>query len=86
VTWQWTSVIPVWILSIIGALLVAALSPSGEVFTWMPIVFAGCVLVTFAIQLGTQRKEGFVSRVMMSIVGSIVVLAVASGLLALFGG
>lgn len=78
--------IPVWVLSIIGALLVAALSPAHAVFTWIPIVFASCVLATFLIQLSTQRKDGFVSRVTTSIVGSIVVLAVASGMLAVFGG
>jgi hypothetical protein len=81
-TWQRWSVFAVWLLAIVGALAVAVFAP-GAHLTWLPIVLASTILVTFAIQLGIQRTEGYVERATASICGSIVVLAIATGLLAL---
>jgi hypothetical protein len=41
------------------------------------------VLVTIAIQLGVQRKEGFVSRLIASFAGALVITGVATALLGL---
>jgi hypothetical protein len=51
----------------------------------LPIVLAGCVLLTFAIQLALQRKEGLVTRMMASLGGALVILAVATAVLVLAG-
>lgn len=71
-----------WLLALAGAIAVAVLAP-GAYLTWLPIVLAATILVTFAIQLGIQRKEGYVQRATASIFGSIVVLSGATALLAL---
>ncbi|WP_213816284.1 hypothetical protein [Glaciihabitans sp. dw_435] len=82
-TFKIASIVPVWFLALVGGLLVGLLSPSDEYFTWLPIVFAGAVLITFVIQLAVVRKDGLVLRVMSSIGGSLVILAVTTGILAL---
>jgi len=93
VTLKLASVIPVWILAVIGAILVGTLadrtshangffSGSGGYLDWLGIVFAIIVILTFVVQLLIQRSEGFVSRVVASIVGSLIILAVATAILA----
>ncbi|MDP9028073.1 MAG: hypothetical protein M3N46_11080 [Actinomycetota bacterium] len=80
--WQLRSVIPVWVIALAGAIVVGVLAAS-TALTWLPLVLAGCVLITFAIQLALQRKEGLVTRMMASLGGALVILAVATAVLAL---
>jgi hypothetical protein len=82
-TWQMWSVLPVWVLSLAGAIVIGVTTTGDDYLIWLPIVLAGAVIVTFVIQLATQRSEGFVGRAMASIGVSIVILAVATGILAL---
>ena len=71
-----------WLAAIIAAVLVGLLA--GDAFlTWIPVVAAGLVLLTFVVQLSLQRKEGLVNRIIASIGGSIAVLAVATVVLIL---
>jgi hypothetical protein len=83
VTWQLFSVLPVWVASLAAAIVIALVSVPDEAVTWIAIAFAGAVIATFTIQLAIQRKEGFVVRAMASIGGSLIVLAAATGILAL---
>jgi hypothetical protein len=67
----------VWIASLAGAVLVGVFA--GNAFpTWIPVVAAGAVLLTFVIQLSLQRKEGLVNRMIASIGGSVAILAAAT--------
>jgi hypothetical protein len=84
-TWQVLSVLPVWVLSLVGAIVIAVLSPRGQYLTWIGITLAAAVIVTFVVQLGIRRKEGFVVRVMASVGVSAVILAAASGIVTLLG-
>jgi len=84
-TWQLSSVIPVWLLSIAGAIIIGLVVPHDERFTGLTIALAGVVLATFTIQLALQRTDGFVGRAMASIGVSVVILAAATGLFALIG-
>jgi hypothetical protein len=85
--WSLRSVIPVWVVALLGAVVVGVFAPhssgTGGSLTWLPIVLAGSVLVTMAIQLALQRKEGLVVRMMASLGGALVICAVASGILLL---
>ena len=66
-----------WLAALAGAVLVGLFA--GEAFlTWIPVVAAGAVLLTFVIQLSLQRKEGLVNRMIASIGGSVAILAVAT--------
>ena len=80
--WQIGSVVPVWAVALAGAIVVAVLSP-GRSLIWLPIVMAACVLVAIAVQLGLQRKEGFVTRMIASLAGALVFTGVATAILAL---
>ena len=71
------SALPVWALVVVGALLVAFLA-HGDYLNWIPLVMAGSVLATFCLQLAVVRKEGFVGRLMITIAGSIGILAIAT--------
>ena len=82
--WQTVSPYVVWVGAAIAAVAIGVTAPA-QYLTWLPIALAAAVIASFAIQLGIQRKEGFVTRVMLSVGGSIVVLAVATGILALLG-
>lgn len=83
-SWELRSILPVWLGAVVGAVLVSVFAPEAA-FTWLPVVMAGTVLLTFVIQLALQRKEGLVSRVAASVGGAVVVLAVATGILWLLG-
>lgn len=84
-TWQWLSIVPVWLLAVVGAVLVGVLTTGDAVYAWLAIVLAACVIVTFVIQLAIQRTEGYVTRAMASIGASVVILAVATGVFAVAG-
>jgi len=84
-TWQISSVLPVWVLSLVGAVVIALTLPREQYLTWLAVLLASAVILTFLIQLGISRTEGFVVRAMASIGVSVVILAVASGIVALLG-
>jgi hypothetical protein len=77
-TWQFWSILPVWLLSLAGVIVVALVLPRDSFLTWVAIVAAGAMIVTFCIQLALQRTEGFVLRAMASIGVSVVILALAT--------
>ena len=71
-----------WLAALAGAVVVALFA--GEDFlTWIPVVAAGAVLLTFLVQLALQRKEGLVNRIIASLGGVLVVLGVATVVLIL---
>ena len=79
-TWQLASIVPVWVLSLVAAVLVAVLVTT-DASTWLAIALAASVIIAFAIQLGIQKKEGFVLRIMASVTGAVIVLGVATAVL-----
>lgn len=73
---------PVWLATLAAAILVGI--TAGDAFlTWLPVVLAGTLLLTFAIQLILSRKEELVTRMIFSIGGSLVILVIATVVLAL---
>lgn len=71
-----------WLAALAGAILVGVFS--GEQFlTWIPVVAAGALLLTFVIQLSLQRKEGLVNRIIASVGGVLIILGVATVVLIL---
>ncbi|MBX3092663.1 MAG: hypothetical protein KF801_09190 [Cryobacterium sp.] len=77
------TVVPVWALCVVAAVIIGIASPRDEYGVWLPIALAAAVLATFAIQLSTLTREGFVNRVMASVGGAVLILGVATGVLAL---
>jgi hypothetical protein len=81
VTWQLASIVPVWVLALVGAVLIAVITPGAEYLTWLPIALAASVIIAFAVQLAIRRKDGFVLRIMASVTGAVVVLGLATAIL-----
>lgn len=79
----WETIVPVWVLSAIGAVVIGLASPASEYFTWIPVALAAAVVTTFVIQLATLTTVGFVYRAMISISGAVLIFAAATGVLAL---
>ena len=80
-TWQLASILPVWALAIIGSVVIGLFSLPAQYFTWVPIVFAAAIIAAFTIQLAIRRKEGFVTRVMVSTGGALLVLVASTVIL-----
>ena len=72
------SVVPVWILVAVATVIVALNSPGVEFFTWLSIVLAGAIILTFCVQLAIRRKEGFNGRLSLSAGGAFLIVAVAA--------
>lgn len=71
------SVPPIWLVALVGTILVGVFA--GEAFlTWIPVVAAFAVLLTFVVQLSLQRKEGLVNRIIASVGGVLVILGIAT--------
>lgn len=76
------TILPVWLLTLAAAIVVGVLAGAAWL-TWLPIVLAGVLLVTFTVQLTLQRKEETVTRMVYSIGGALVILLGATVVLAL---
>lgn len=77
------TVLPVWVLTVLAAVIIGVASPRDEYFVWLSVALSAAVVVTFAVQLSTLTKDGFVDRVMASIGGAVLILGVATGVLVL---
>jgi hypothetical protein len=75
----------VWLVAVLGAVLVGLVVSPHEIYGSLSIVLAATVLLTFIIQLFLPSKEGLVVRTAASIGGSVILLAVATGVLVLLG-
>lgn len=77
------TVLPVWAATVAAAVIIGFASPRDEYFTWLLVTLAAAVIVTFVVQLSTLTKVGFVDRVMASVGGAVLLLGMATGVLAL---
>ena len=83
VNWHWKTIATVWVLAIVGAVLTAILTTDDSAIGWIGLTLAVCTLVTLGLQIATGSKEGYVKRITMSITGAIVILVVATVIVAL---
>ena len=75
------TILPVWLVTLAGAIVVGVLAGASSL-TWLPVVLGGVAILTFAIQLTLQRKEETVLRIIISLGGALVILLIATGVLA----
>ncbi|MFT4285215.1 MAG: hypothetical protein QM598_10330 [Protaetiibacter sp.] len=73
------SVVPVWVAAALGAVAVLVFAPAAPL-TWIPVVMAAALLLTFTIQLSLARKEGLVERIVASLAGALGILVLATAL------
>ncbi|MBF4575816.1 hypothetical protein [Frondihabitans sp. VKM Ac-2883] len=75
--------IPVWFVALVGAVVVGLTVDGDGYLVWLPLVLGFTIVLTFCLQLATREKDGLVDRTMLSLSGSLVVLGIATGILAL---
>jgi lysylphosphatidylglycerol synthetase-like protein (DUF2156 family) len=79
---HWSGIVVVWVLAVIIVVLIAVFSIPEQQIVWTSLGLAGCTIVTLAIQIAQGEKDGYVSRVIASLSGAVVVYAIAT---AVFG-
>ncbi|PII84555.1 hypothetical protein BMH32_10080 [Leucobacter sp. OLJS4] len=76
-SWQLPRLIIAWAVAAVIGVLVTVLEHDAEQrFAWLALAIGASTLVTFALQLGTAQREGFITRTAFSVAGSVVVIAV----------
>lgn len=74
--WHLPRLIVAWAVAAVIGVLVTVMVPDDRRFAWLALAIGVSALVTFALQLGTAQKEGFITRTSFSIAGSVLVIAV----------
>ena len=72
------SIVPAWILAIVGAVLIAVTALRTEWTLWVPVVCGLGVIVALALQVATRRPDGFILRASVAVCGVVVIFAAAS--------
>ena len=71
----------VWAFALVAAVLIAIFSNAGYDGAWLSLALGASVVLALVIQLATQEKRGFVSRLASSVSGALVILAIATGVI-----
>lgn len=74
--WHLPRMIAAWLLAAIVGVLVTVMVPDEGRFAWLALAIGLSTLATFALQLGTAQRDGFITRTAFSVAGAVVVIAV----------
>ncbi|MGO1538046.1 MAG: hypothetical protein ACTHZ9_00205 [Leucobacter sp.] len=74
--WHFPRMIIAWVAAAAVGILVTVLVPSEQRFAWLVFAVGLSTLITFALQLGTAQREGFITRCSFSVAGAVVVIAI----------
>lgn len=75
-SWHVPRLIAAWAAALIMGVLVTVLVSGPDRFSWLVLAVGVSTLVTFALQLGTAERVGFITRVAFSVAGAVVIIAV----------
>lgn len=76
------ALIAVWVVAALVAIAIGIFVPVDWRMAWMTVGLGACVILTFAVQLAQGTSKGFIDRVALSAVGSLLVMGIIS---AVFG-
>lgn len=79
----WSSVGLVWAFVLAGAVVALLVVEHDSVLQWFPMLLGAATILAFCLQLALDSKVGFVNRLATTVSGSVLILAAASGILAL---
>jgi len=71
----------VWGFAVVAAVLIGVFSRRVNDGAWLALALGASVVLALVIQLATQEKRGFVSRLASSVSGALVILAIATGVI-----
>ena len=75
-SWHVPRLIVAWVVAAVMGTLVTLLTGPDDRFSWLVLAVGVSTLVTFALQLGTAQREGFITRISFSVAGSVVIIAI----------
>jgi hypothetical protein len=78
--------LPVWLAVIAAVVIVGLTVPASEWWAVLPAIAGGAMIMTFVIQVSLQSKDGLVMRMLVTVTGAFVLLAIASVVTALVAG
>jgi DNA-binding HxlR family transcriptional regulator len=73
--WHIGRMLTAWAVAAVLGVLVTVLVTGEQRFHWLIFTIGLSTLVTFALQLGTAQREGFITRTSFSVAGSVVIIA-----------
>ncbi len=73
--WHLPRLVTAWAVSAAFGVLVTVLVQGEARFQWLALAVGVSTLVTFALQLGTAQRVGFITRTAYSVAGSVVIIA-----------
>lgn len=68
----------VWIVAAVFGLAIGLFVPSEWWPAWLVMALGGCLFLSFIVQLRFGQPHGFIERVSVSVLGSLVVLSLLS--------
>ncbi|MBU4465744.1 MAG: hypothetical protein KKH75_07850 [Actinobacteria bacterium] len=71
-------VVSIWAVAAVAGIIVGLFVPAGWRAEWLTLALAGCLVLSFAVQLWYGRSQGFIQRVAASTLGALLVLGVIS--------
>lgn len=74
--WHIPRLIAAWAAALVMGVLVTVLVADENRFSWLALAVGVSTLVSFALQLGTAERVGFITRLAFSVAGSVVIIAV----------
>ncbi|NLA66148.1 MAG: hypothetical protein GX862_09590 [Leucobacter sp.] len=74
--WHFGRMVTAWAIAAVFGVLVTVLVSGEDRFRWLVLAVGLSVLVTFALQLSTAQREGFITRTSFSVAGAVVIIAV----------
>lgn len=83
--WYIGRLITAWAVAMVIGVLVTVLVQGEQRFQWLVLAIGVSTLVTFALQLGTAQRVGFITRTAYSVAGSVLIIAVIDAVGELFG-
>jgi hypothetical protein len=75
---HWTGAAAIWVFALVAGIVVLAFAGRPDRPALFALALAGAVVGTFCLQLIAADRQGFVLRLMVSTLGALGVLAVAS--------
>lgn len=71
-------IVAIWVVAALAGVAIGIFVPAQWRAAWLTLTLAGCLVLSFGVQLWYGRSQGFIQRVAMSTVGALLVLGVIS--------
>lgn len=77
-SWHIPRLIIAWIFALLTAVAIGFLVPREQIFSAAALGIGFMAVVSFALQLGTGQREGFITRTSFSVVISALIIAITA--------